>query len=86
MSLAIQFHPGEILKEDYLGLYNLDSSQFATRIGVPPAAIDLIVEGRAPITASLALLLGAFFDEPASNWVNLQSNYDLWLAEKLKGN
>jgi len=58
-------------------------------ITVPPRRINEIVHGTLRITADTALRLGQFFAMEAPSWMNLESYYDLQLAqdelgEKLK--
>ncbi|MBM4333114.1 MAG: HigA family addiction module antidote protein [Deltaproteobacteria bacterium] len=43
--------------------------------------INLIVNGKRPITAALALRLGRYFEKIPRYWLNLQSRYDMDVAE-----
>jgi addiction module HigA family antidote len=44
--------------------------------------ISRVVKGTRPVTAELALLFGRVFGQSPQYWLNLQSSYDLKLAEK----
>ena len=73
-------HPGVYLKEL---LDELDLSQYrlARELGVPAMRINYVVKGRRPVTAELALRLGRYFGQSPRYWINLQSRYDMDLAE-----
>ncbi len=43
--------------------------------------ISHIVHGRRPVTAELALRLGRYFGQSPRYWLNLQSRYDMDVAE-----
>ena len=75
-------HPGEFLAEilDDLGL---TQAAFARRIHVSPMRVSHVIKGARPITAELALLFGRAFDQSAEYWLNLQSAYDLRMAEPM---
>ncbi len=76
-------HPGEILKHDFMEPLNLTSNALAKAIGVTPARINEIVRGRRGITAETALRLAKFFGTDAQSWMNLQSQYELEVAERI---
>ncbi len=76
-------HPGEILQHDFMEPLNLTSNSLARAIGVTPARINEIVRGRRGITAETALRLAKFFGTDAQSWMNLQSQYELEVAERI---
>jgi addiction module HigA family antidote len=43
--------------------------------------INHLVKGRRPLTAELALRLGRYFGQSPWYWINLQSRYDMDVAE-----
>ena len=73
-------HPGVYLKE-LLGELGLTQAGFARDIGVPAMRISYLVHGKRPITAELALRLGRYFKQSPRYWLNLQSRYDIDVAE-----
>lgn len=77
-------HPGEFLREALEEL-NISQAQFARAIGVAPMRISHVVKGTRPVTAELALLFGRAFGQSAQYWLNLQSTYDLKIAEQAMG-
>lgn len=75
-------HPGVFLKEmlDELGM---SQNAFAHAIGVSPMRISHVVKGSRPVTAELAVLFGKVFGQTPTYWMNLQTSYDLKIAEKV---
>ncbi|WP_053918638.1 MULTISPECIES: HigA family addiction module antitoxin [Brachybacterium] len=74
-------HPGEVLMEDFIEGFGITQNKLAVSIGVPPRRINEIVHGKRGITADTALRLGKLFGTTAQFWLNLQTLYDLDLAE-----
>ena len=74
-------HPGEILREDYLIPLGLSASALAKALKVPAQRINDIVRERRGITADTAMRLARYFGGDARSWLNLQSAYDLRVAE-----
>ena len=48
---------------------------------MPPRRINEIVHGKRAVTADTALRLGKYFGVSAQFWLNLQTQYDLDVAE-----
>jgi antitoxin HigA-1 len=73
-------HPGEYLKEL---LAELDLSQYrlAKNLGVSPMRINHVIKGKRSVTPELALRLGWYFRQNPGYWINLQSRYDMDVAE-----
>jgi addiction module HigA family antidote len=74
-------HPGEVLKHDFMEPFGLSATALARATGVTPARINEIVRGRRGITAGTALRLATYFGTDARSWMNLQTHYELALAE-----
>lgn len=74
-------HAGEILREEYLIPLGLSANALAKQLGVTPARINDIVRERRGITGDTALRLARFFGTDAQSWLNLQTAYELRLAE-----
>jgi addiction module HigA family antidote len=74
-------HPGEILREEFLAPLDMSANALAMRLHVPAPRINDIVRERRGITPDTALRLARCFDTTAQFWLNLQSSYDLKLAE-----
>jgi len=74
-------HPGTILLEEFLQPMGISQYRLAKDTNVPPRRINEIVHGKRSITADTALRLGKFFNMTPRFWMNLQSRYDLEVAE-----
>lgn len=72
-------HPGKVLRE-YLG--DLSVTEAAARLGVTRAALSRILNGSADISADMALRLQDALGTSAEMWLNMQTRYALWLAER----
>lgn len=74
-------HPGEILREEYLQPLGLSANALARQLHVPASRINDIVLERRGVTADTALRLSRFFGGDPQSWLNLQTAYDLRMAE-----
>jgi addiction module HigA family antidote len=74
--------PGEMLREEFLTEYGLSQSKLAKAIGISPNRIAEIVNNRRRITADTALRLSLFFGNSPQFWMNLQTHYDLKMAQR----
>lgn len=77
-------HPGKFLR-DTLEELNVSQAQFARTVGVAPMRISHVLNGARPVTAELALLFGRALRQSPQYWLNLQSTYDLKIAERSIG-
>ncbi|MDK8347070.1 HigA family addiction module antitoxin [Brevibacterium sp. UMB1308A] len=75
-------NPGEVLMEDFIEGFGITQHKLAVSIGVPPRRINEIVHGKRAITADTALRLGRYFGVEPQFWLNLQSRYELELAQE----
>ena len=78
-------HPGEILREEYLAPLEMSANALATALRVPATRIHEIVNERRSITADTAWRLARYFGGDAQSWVNLQTAFDLRVAELESG-
>jgi addiction module HigA family antidote len=77
-------HPGVYLKE-LLEELGLSQYKLAREIGVPAMRVNHLIHAKRPMTAELALRLGRYFGQDPRYWLNLQSRYDMDLAEDALG-
>ncbi len=77
-------HPGEHLAEELEAL-DLSAAELARKMKVPTNRVTQILNGTRSITGDTALRLAHFFGTSAQFWLNLQSLYDLRLAEEKAG-
>lgn len=80
--LYAPIHPGEVLMEDFIEGFGITQHKLAVSIGIPPRRINEIVHGKRAITADTALRLGRYFGVEPQFWLNLQSRYELELAQE----
>jgi addiction module HigA family antidote len=80
----VAIHPGEHLAEE-LGTLEMSAAELARNIGVSTNRVTQILHGTRSVTGDTALRLGHFFGTSAQFWLNLQSLYDLRLAERKAG-
>ena len=74
-------HPGRILKED-LDDAGVSMNRLARDTRVPMNRVSEIVNGKRAITADTALRLARYFGTSAQYWLNLQTAYDLQVAQR----
>ena len=74
-------HPGGFLRET-LDEMNISQAQFARIISISPMRVSHVLNGARPVTAELALLFGRALGQSPQYWLNLQSDFDLKIAEK----
>ena len=77
-------HPGEHLAEE-LDALGMSAAELARKIRVPTNRVTQILNGTRSITGDTALRLAHFFGTSAQFWLNLQSLYELRLAEQKMG-
>jgi antitoxin HigA-1 len=77
-------HPGMILSDELEEL-NLTATALARHINVPANRVTQIIQGKRAVTGDTALRLGHWFGNSPQFWLNLQSQYDLRIAEAEAG-
>ena len=74
-------HPGEVLLEDFLKPLGMSANALAKALNVPAPRVNDVVRKRRGVTADTAMRLARYFGGDARSWLNLQTAYDLRLAE-----
>lgn len=77
-------HPGEHLVEELRAL-DMSAAELARRLDVPTNRVTQILNGTRSVTGDTALRLAHFFGTSPQFWLNLQSLYDLRLAQQKSG-
>ncbi len=80
----IAIHPGEHLAEE-LDALQMSVAELARRLKVPTNRVTEVLNGQRAVTGDTALRLAHFFGTSAEFWLNLQSLYELRLAEAKTG-
>ncbi len=75
-------HPGEVLREEFLGPLNLSAGSLAKICGLPRTRIERIASEQTGISADTALRLAKALGTSEQLWLNLQSDYDVQIARR----
>jgi addiction module HigA family antidote len=73
--------PGIILEEHYIKPLSIGKSVFAKALGISRNTLYKILDGRARITADIAVRLSKVLKTTPELWLNLQQKFDIWEAE-----
>ena len=76
------FHPGEILREEYLVPLGMSAGALARKLHVPRTRIERLVKGETALSADSAMRLATFFGTTPEYWMNLQRTWDLARARE----
>ena len=82
MSMNNPPHVGEILRELYLEPLEISVTDAAENLGVTRQALSRLVNEKSGISAEMAIRLSKAFDTTPDYWMNLEKEYELWLAIK----
>ncbi len=77
-------HPGEILADELVET-GISAAELGRQIGVPANRVSQIIQGKRRISGDTALRLGHWFGMSPRFWLNLQSAFDLEVAEATIG-
>lgn len=80
----VPVHPGRVLRRE-LNARDLSANRLAIAVRLPSGRITDILNGKRGISPDTALRLGRYFGNSARFWLNLQTAYELALAEKELG-
>ena len=75
-------HPGEILRDLCIEPLGLSVTETAEALGITRKTLSSILNGRSGISPEMAVRLSIAFGTSSESWLNQQSQYDLWAAEK----
>ena len=78
-------HPGEILREEFLGPMGISQYRLAKSIHVQPRRINEIVHEKRAISADTALRLARYFGTSVEFWTSLQAAFDTEVARLAAG-
>ncbi len=76
-------HPGEVLKGLYLDPLGVTITEAAVKLGISRKTLSQVVNGRAGISAEMAVRLSKALKTTPELWLNMQQSYDLWIAGKI---
>lgn len=78
-------HPGEVIRELCIKPLGLSITEAAKALGVTRKTLSELVNGHSRVSPEMAIRLSIAFKTSAESWINQQAKYDLWLAEKNRG-
>jgi len=78
-------HPGEVLREEFLGPLGMTAHALAQALRVPAPRVNDLVRERRGVTPDTALRLARYFDTTPQFWLNLQASYELKIASREMG-
>lgn len=78
-------HPGEVLREEFLVPLEMSAGALAKVCCLPRTRIERIANEQTGITADTALRLAKALGTTAQLWLNLQTDYDVQVAERELG-
>ncbi len=87
MTTRIATHPGEVLREEFMGPLGLSANALARALYVPANRITAIIAEHDPraVTPDTALRLARYLGTSAEFWLNLQAAHDLSRAKEEVG-
>lgn len=74
-------HPGDLLA-DVIPATGRSKTEIASLLGISRQHLYDIMEGRKPVSPSVAVRLGKLFGNGPGIWVRMQAAYDMWHAER----
>jgi addiction module HigA family antidote len=77
-------HPGEVLADE-LEEIGISPTELSRQLAIPANRISQIIQGKRAVSGDTALRLGHWFGMSPQFWLNLQSAYDMRVAEKISG-
>jgi len=75
-------HPGEVLKDGVFADTGVTVTAAAKALGVTRAALSRVLNGKAAVSADMALRLAQWLNTGPEVWLNMQAAYDLWQARQ----
>ncbi len=75
-------HPGEVLKDGVFADGTVSVTEAAAALGVTRVALSRVLNGKAGMSAEMAVRLGKWLGTGPESWVSMQAQYDLWKAEQ----
>lgn len=75
-------HPGPVINELCIAPLELTVAEAARALGVSRKTLSTILNGRARISAEMAIRLSIAFDTTPESWLSQQTHYDLWIASR----
>ncbi|MDF1796877.1 MAG: HigA family addiction module antitoxin [Coxiellaceae bacterium] len=82
MTVNHPLHPGILVKDALIDNTGLSVTEAANHLGITRTTLSRLLNGHAGISPEMALRLAKFFETSIEHWLNLQTQYDIWLVNK----
>ena len=83
--VRVPIHPGEMLREEFMVPLGMSQVELADRLGISRRRVNEILMEKRGVSVDTALRLARLFGTTPQFWLNLQQNYDLLVARKIRG-
>lgn len=77
-------HPGLIVRRMLIEGAGLSVSDAAKALGVGRVTLSKLINEKSGISPEMAVRLSIALNTSSEMWMNMQSMYDLWQAEKMR--
>ncbi len=75
-------HPGALLRDEVLPALNMPVARAARSLGISRQVLHRILAEKLGVSPAMAVRLGKFCGNGPNLWLNMQTAYDLWHAER----
>ena len=82
MPIHNPLHPGILVKDALIDNTGLSVTEAAMLLDIARPTLSRFLNGRAHMSPEMALRLAKFFETSVESWLNLQSQYDVWLIQQ----
>lgn len=75
-------HPGEVLKDGVFEGGEISVTDAARQLGISRVQLSRLLNGRAGVSAAMAIRLAMWLGGSPESWLRMQSDYDLWQSQQ----
>lgn len=75
-------HPGAFLREIVFPSMSASKTELARALGISRQSLYELLAEKQPVTPMMAVRLGTVLNTTAVSWLNMQSSFDIWHAER----
>ncbi len=75
-------HPGTLVKRMLIESAHLTVTDAAKALGIGRVSLSKLLNQKSGISPEMAVRLSLALNTSSQMWINMQSTYDLWQAEK----
>lgn len=75
-------HPGEVLKDGVFEGGGISVTDAARQLGISRVQLSRLLNGRAGVSADMAIRLAMWLGGSPESWLRMQTDYDLWQSQR----